>query len=382
MKNVVVFVLFLAHATVCGQSAAVKEADSLFALGHYAKAINSYAGLGTSKAGLQMARAYTAMGHTGKAIAQYGALVEADSTLPLARFELAKLLFKTHRHEEALGHFQYLAKAWADNPENHFFVGEAQRKLGRMETAQEAYASALEQDSTHLRSLFRLARHHTGKGETSQALTYIERGLAFYEDDVGLVNLKALVLYNYDRYQEAIPWFEKVLALGEEKAFVYEKLAHSHYKAWEFEKAKKRYLELLEIDDSDAHHHYALAEVYRKNKQVDSAHLWVRKGMQLQRPLLAKGHMALSVLARENDDLEQALAHLRSAVKETPEDGMLFFRLCMLIDRHYDDPQMKLDHFEKYMDKFGGQMPYFRQMAQKRITALKEQIHSARPPGG
>ena len=74
-------------------------------------------------------------------------------------------------------------------------------------------------DSTHLRSLFQLAKYYTVKQERDNALKYIEKGLQFYETDVALINLKALVLFNDYQYNNAIPWFEKLLELGEDKDY-------------------------------------------------------------------------------------------------------------------------------------------------------------------
>jgi tetratricopeptide (TPR) repeat protein len=236
----------------------------------------------------------------------------------------------------------------------------------------------VEIDSTHLRSLFQLGKYFTIKQERDNALRYVDAGLEFYERDVSLVNLKALIYYNDDRFEKAIPWLEKVLALGEHKEYVYEKLAHSYYKDWKFESAKETYAELLKFNDSNSDYYYALAETYRKNKQIDSAVFFVRKGMDIQRSVLAKGFMALSVLARGKDDLKLALDYLQLAVKEDPNDGMLYFRLCTLIDRYYKDPDLKLQHFESYIARFGTEVSYFSVMVKKRISELKEEIHYAK----
>ena len=358
-----------------GQSATITEADSLYATGNYFKAINTYATLGTVNAGIQIARAYNAIGNYDKAIVQYQVVLEKDSEQQLAQFELGKLLLKTDAFDEARKRFQYLISVATDNPEYHYYLGEAYRKLDQPSSSLVSYKNAVEKDSTHLRSLFQLGKYFTIKGEKNQALQYINQGLNFYENDVALINLKALVYYNDGRFSDAIPWLEKVLALGEQKEYVYEKLAHSYYKEWEFEKAKKAYTELLKFNETNSDYYYALAETYRKNKQLDSATLFVKKGMSIQRPVLAKGFMALSGLAREKDDLKKALEYLQLAVHEDPQDGMLYFRLCSLIDRYYEDPALKLKHYTLYMDRFGAEVPFFSETAKKRISELKEQIH-------
>ncbi|MFD0796370.1 tetratricopeptide repeat protein [Maribacter chungangensis] len=363
-----------------GQSVSIIEADSLYATGNYTKAINAYATLGTLRAGIQIARAYSAIGNMDKAIAQYQAVLEGDAKQQLAHFELGKLFLKSKAYDEARKSFQFLVSTAGDNPEYHYYLGEAYRNLEQAGSSLVSYKNAVAKDSTHLRSLFQLGKYFTVKREKNQALHYIDQGLRFYENDVAMVNLKALVLYNDGRYADAIPWLEKVLALGEQKEYVYEKLAHSYYKEWEFEKAKSAYRELLKFNDTHSDYYYALAETYRKNKQLDSATILVKKGMDIQRPVLAKGFMALSGLAREKEDLKMALEYLQLAVAEDPNDGMLYFRLCTLIDRFYKDPVIKLEYYERYVKRFGAEVPFFSGTAKKRISELKEQIHYAKEP--
>lgn len=375
MRSFLVIILVLTTIRLISQEGNMVFADSLYKTGNYAKAVNMYATLGSTNAGIQIARAYNAMGNYDKAIAQYQIVLEEDSQQQLAHFELGKLLLKSKTYDEARKRFQFLVSVAGDNPEYHYYLGEAYRQLDQSSGSLVSYKKAIEKDSTHLRSLFQLGKYFTIKGEKNQALQYIDQGLEFYKNDVALINLKALVYYNDGRFSEAIPWLEKVLELGEKKEFVYEKLAHSYYKEWEFEKAKAAYGELLKFNDTNSDYYYALAETYRKNKQVDSAELFVKKGMEIQRPILAKGYMALSGLAREKDDLQLALEYLRLAVTEDPNDGMLYFRLCSLVDRYYEDPAMKLKHYTHYMKRFGTEVPFFSETAKKRISELKEQIH-------
>lgn len=358
-----------------GQSVSITEADSLYATGNYTQAISAYATLGTVSAGIQIARSYNAIGNFDQAISQYQVVLEKDAKQQLAQFELGKLLLKSKQYDDARKTFQYLVSNASDNPEYHYYLGEAHRNLEQPSSSLVSYKNAVQKDSTHLRSLFQLGKYFTIKGDKNDALNYIDQGLLFYENDVALVNLKGLVYYNDARYSDAIPWLEKVLLLGEQKEYVYEKLAYSYYKEWEFEKAKAAYVELLKFNDTNADYYYALAETYRKNKQVDSAIVFVKKGMDIQRPVLAKGFMALSGLARQKEDLKSALEYLQLAVAEDPNDSMLYFRLCSLIDRYYKDSNMKLEHYELYLERFGEKVPFFSETAKKRISELKEQIH-------
>lgn len=167
---------------------------------------------------MQIARAYTAKGNVEKAIAEYGALLQLDTSMQIPQFELGKLLLKHKDAQTARIQFSRLVDMGPDNPEYHYYLAEAHRQTDQPSSSLVSYKNALEQDSTHLKSLFQLGKYFTIKRETQQALHYVDKGLQYVENDVALVNLKALIYYNNNQFGAAIPWFERVLALGEHKA--------------------------------------------------------------------------------------------------------------------------------------------------------------------
>jgi len=353
-------------------------ADSLFTLGNYAKAINYYAEAGGDTSSLQIARAYNAIGNYEKAIAQYESLVEKHPEWQIARFELGKLLLKAKAYDEARKLFSQLTGSGNDNPEYQYYLGQAFQELEQSASALIAYKAAVELDSTHLRSLFQLGKYFTIKLERNQALKYVDAGLRFYESDVSLINLKALIYYNDNQYQAAIPWFERLLELGETKPYVYEKLAYSYYKNWEFEKAKATYRTLIGIDDQNSDTYFGMASVLFRNKQLDSAEIYINKAMNVQRPVLAEGYSRLAGLARDRKDIKSVLDYYKLAYKQTPSDEMLYFNICTTADQYYKDPKTKLDYYENFIKKFGTKRPYASEMAARRVKELKEEIHFAK----
>ena len=335
MKKLPILIVLLSIVKAGAQPSALTIADSLYATGNYSKAINFYAKEGTANASLQIARAYTAIGNFEKAIVQYKSVVAQNPEMQIANFELGKLLIKVKDCNGARKCFSKLVTVEKDNPEYHYYLAEAFRELGQPSSGLVAYKKAVDRDSTHLRSLFQLAKYFIIKKEVGQALHYIEKGLRFYPDDVSLVNLKALALFNDSAYEKAIPWFEKVLALGETKEYVYEKPAYCYYKEWEFEKAKENYRAMLEIDDTNSNTYFKLAETYRKNRQLDSAEVFIKKGIDVQKPIFAKGYSLLGGLARERNDLKCALKYYKLAHKKDSGDAMGYFQIRTTVDQYY-----------------------------------------------
>lgn len=376
-KILIVLILFIAK--VEAQSSASVIADSLYATGNYAKAINYYSEEGSANASLQIARAYNAISNYEKAITQYKSVVEKNPDFQIATFELGKLLIKMEDYDEARKLFSKLAGMGKDNPEYHYYLGEVYRELEQPASSLISYKRAIENDSVHLRSLFQLGKYFVVKQEKNEALFYIDKGLEFYPEDVAMINLKALALFNDNTYEKAIPWFEKVLALGETKEYVYEKLAYCYYKEWDFEKAKANYMKMLEIDDSNSDTYFKLAEAYRKNKQLDSAEINIREAMNIQKPIFAQGYSLLGSMARDRNDFKAALKYYELAHTEDPEDPIGYYQICTLVDRLNKDPKLKLGFYEKYIEKYGKNKSrhasYYTKMVTERISQLKQEIH-------
>lgn len=366
--------LFKAEA----QSSALVIADSLYTIGDYSNAINEYSKVGRLSAALQIARSYNAVGNFEKAITQYQYVVEEDVANQLAQFELGKLLLKVNRFEDAKSVFTNLSNLNTTNPEFQFYFGEVNRHLDATDASLKQYKKAIDLDSTHLRSLFQLAKHYTIKQERDNALKYILQGLDYYENDVSLINLHALVLFNDFQFEKAIPLFERVLELGENKDYVYEKLGICYNRNWEFKKAKEAYAILLKRDDTNSQTYFDLASVYQKENKLDSAKIYINKAMEVQKPIFANGYSQLAYIAREQKDFKTAFKFFKMAHQEDTFDARIYYNMATTYDQFGADLQKKLTYYENFLKDYPKEHPYYYETAEKRISELKSEIHFAK----
>ena len=375
MKKVYVAFLICIVLKVEAQSSALGLADSLYATGNYVNAINYYAKEGSKKASLQIARAYKSIGNYDKAIAQYENLISKTSDFQIARFELGKLYLKTKRFDESRQLFTGLAQDDSNNPEYLYYQGESFRELEQFASSVVSYKKAIAIDSTHLKSIFQLGKHFVVKQEPNEALKYLNTGLLFYQNDVSLINLKALALFNNNEYLKALPFFERLLELGEHKPHVYGKLAHCYFKEWEFDKAKSTYHQLIQMDDGNPDPYFNLAHVFLKNREIDSAKFYINKSIEVQKPSFHREYRSLAGIAREQDDLNTAFDYYKLAYKEDSADYLAYYQVCTMADQLYKDPKLKLEYYNNFIKKFGKGKPYVSEMVSKRISELKEELH-------
>ena len=200
-------------------------------------------------------------------------------------------------------------------------------------------------------------------------------GLHFYANDVSLINLKALALFNNNEYQKGLPFFERLLQLGEHKRHIYEKLAYSYFKEWEFVKAKKKYHQLINMDDTEPDPYFNLGQVFLKNKEIDSARFYIKKSIAVQRLSFNREYRSLASIAREQEDLKAAFEYYKLAFEADTSDFMSYYQMCTMADQLYKNPKLKLQYYENFIKKFGNGKPYFSEVVLKRIAELKQEVH-------
>tara|TARA_R110000868_G_scaffold9349_7_gene46791 strand:+ start:3190 stop:4332 length:1143 start_codon:yes stop_codon:yes gene_type:complete len=373
------FILFCIVTLKSGaQSSALAIADSLYRIGDYTKAINVYAKVNTPNANLQIARAYNVVRNYDKAMLQYEALVERDPKAQLARFELGKIYAKTRKSVKAQQLFEVLVSEYPNNPEYFYYLGSAYADLDSIPKSVQLFKSAIARDSTHLRSIYEVAKYYVSEQELDSVVKYADKGLNFYENDVAIINLKALALYNNDEFKAAIPLFEKMVALGETtKFYIFERLGNAYFKTEDLDNAIGNYKKSLFLDSENARVLFSLGNTFWKQQKLDSATVYIQQSIDVQLVVLDQEYQALGRLASEQKDYKTALKYYKLAHEEDPSNNIYYYQICVIADQYYKDPKVKLKYYEQLLEKYSNQNNYFTNFTERRISELKEEIHFA-----
>lgn len=377
MKLTAILLLLFTLQLGSAQNSFMDRADSLYTLGFYSEAINLYAKVNSQSASVQIARAYNAIGNYNKAILQYSDIITKNGASQIAKFELAKLYLKLKKFENAVDLFSELTLDQTSNPEYDFYMGMAQMGLNNSEIGVRSFKTAFQKDSTHLRSIFQLSKYYLAQNLPDSVLFYVSKGLRLYPDDVSLINLNALALYNDNDFENAIPLFERLIDLGESQPYIIEKLAFSYFKTWKILEAKQTYFLLLTYDQAIREALNGLGNTYWREKKLDSAEYYFKKSIAKQKPDLLNEYIALAQLAREQDKLEMAMNYYKKAYLEDANNSHVYYQICVLADQLFKNPKIKLDYYQNFLEKFGMQRTYYSEFARKRVAELKEEIHFA-----
>jgi len=374
LQHIFTFFLALVYCGAVGQSS-MATADSLYALGNYTKAINTYATIGSEQASLQIARAYNAVKNYEKAIAQYQGILDKNNTLPIAQFELGKLYLKVKRARDSEAIFQQLQDLTSTNPEYGYFLGRSLQMQDKDSSAMIHFKKAVNIDSTHLRSLYQLSKFYVQERLKDSVVKFADLGLDFYSTDVTLLNLKAQAYFNNDQYEKAIPLFEKLLELNEKKVYIYEKLAYAYLESSELKKAKQTYAVALRLVPGKAINLFKLGEVHWRERKLDSAEFYFKEAIAAKKTSNEAEYVSLARLKQKQKKFKQAANYYKLAEQENSRNPRYAYQRCVLLDQYYKEPKAKLKCYQEFKLKIGTREDYFSRFADRRIKELKEEIH-------
>ena len=112
-----------------------------------------------------------------------------------------------------------------------------------------------------------------------------------------------------------------------------------------------------------------------KEEKLDSAKVFIQKGIDVQKPIFAYGYTQLADIGRQEKDMEAALRFYKLAYEEDANDARIFYNICTIVDQLRNDPKEKLDYYGKFLKYYPNEHPYYYESVKKRIRELKEQIH-------
>tara|TARA_R110002049_G_scaffold101379_1_gene245926 strand:- start:16 stop:1044 length:1029 start_codon:yes stop_codon:yes gene_type:complete len=329
----IMFLLILFKAEA--QTSVLNMADSLYINGNYSKAIEQYKTYeNQSEVFDKIAKAYMAIGNYDEAIQNYEASIEANPEDALLKFEYARLLSQTKKYETAAEVFNNLVYIDDKNPNYHYELGLVLEKLNDS-TAINRFNLAYQLDETHQKAIYKIAKYYLQKRKHDTVDVFADKGLESYPKNLELISLKAQNYYWKQDYREAVKWFEKLIGLGESSEFIYEKLSLSYGQHFNYEKALENRLKALKFNPNDATTIYVIGTYYFELNKFDKAEEYISRALKfIDRPLDAE-YAKLATALNHQKKYPEAIAALKKAIEENPENDFTHFRLALTLETYY-----------------------------------------------
>ncbi len=370
IRHIILFFLLILFKTEA-QTSVLNIADSLFQNGNYAKAIAQYQLYDNpSEVYDKIAKAYVAIGNYEEALNHYKSAITSNPEDALITYSYGKLLYKTKKFNESVQMFEKLISVDAYNPNYHYELGLVLEKL-KDSTAFKKFHGAFKLDKFHQKAIFKIAKRHLIKRRHDSVNYYIDIGLKSYKNNVELISLKAQNFYWQHKYNKAAAWFEKLLGLGEQSEFIFEKLSLCYFEMSEYEKAIENRKLALKYNPKNADALYAIGSYHELLKNFEEAEKYITKALTLMDVPLHNEYKTLARVFNQQKKYKEAIEALKKAIKENPQDEFSHFFLAMTLSEYYADYDAKIQAFENYKKKFpNGKIKEF---ADASIQKLKEE---------
>ncbi|RSK41868.1 tetratricopeptide repeat protein [Mangrovimonas spongiae] len=352
------------------QTSALSVADSLYAHGKYSQAITVYKSDTLNPAtNLKIAKSYEAIGNYDKALKYYQKGLTKHNLL--SRFNYVKLLFKTKQYTLAKSQLEALIALDSVNPNYHYQLGVILEATNDT-TAINKYQTAYKLDSTHQKAIYKIARELVKTRQFDKANKVIDEGLMEYANNISLISLKAQNLYYKEYYEQAQQWFHKLLDLGEQSEFIYEKLSLCYAKNFHYKEAITYRQKTLKYNPQNANAMFVIGSYYEQLQDYENAKKYIEQALLIKDQPLDFEYQKLAMVYNRLKKYDKAIDAYKKAIKEDPDRVDIHFFMLLSKERYYADIDAKIKLYEDFIKRFPNEKNFVR-IANRRLQELKEE---------
>jgi tetratricopeptide (TPR) repeat protein len=261
------------------------------------------------------------VGRIAEAVECYRVLLRSNPGLAEVHSNLGHALWQLGRPEESALSCQRALQLNPRLAEAHSNLGNALLALGRPQEAEASYRQALAHKPGLLQAhinLAQLLRHQSRLQEAADCYArLLQLNPRIVEARVGLAH----ALVDMGRLSEALTSFQKALEFNPRLADAHNGLGNALVDLGRAEEAEASYRRALALQPESAEVHSNLAKALLEMDRVEESVACARRAVQLS-PQLAEAHENLAN-ALLNVNLEEAVAHYRTALRARPDDAEL-----------------------------------------------------------
>lgn len=379
LKKISFFVLFAIAGSLMAQQGSNYIADSLYAVGNYAEAIEQLKAVDpvSEAVHLKLAKSFQTYGNFNDAEKHYELVLKENPERILTTLDYAKLLLKTGKFKKADSLFSVLTNTYPKNANFLYLQGVVKEKQ-EDSTALEYFKEVIQIESTHQEALYKLAKRELQQSQYNMAINYSLIGLEHNPENSSLLSILAQGYSRQQKHKLAIPPFEKLLALGQGNEFVHSRLAYSYYQQAEMENAIVQYKLALEFEDRNSDTHYNLGKIYAITGDLERSEIHLLMAVLIKKQSVDAEFLSLGLTYKLKKDHKKALEYFNEALEENPDNERALYERAVAADNYFKDLQTKIDYYRAYLNQYekngNKDMAY---LAQTRLSDLKKEQHLA-----
>ncbi|MBT4496455.1 MAG: tetratricopeptide repeat protein [Gemmatimonadetes bacterium] len=351
---------------------------SLASQGRYNGAMRAYQD--AIRRGERSTQVYTLLGHVYQALghrrenllsaeASYRAALESDPDQPEVLFQLARVLVRLERPQEAMGLSQQALRLAPEDIGIRVEQSALWKKLGQRQSARGVLAQGLTLETDEVAVLhLELGRLLWEEGANDRALDQFQRALA---RDASLGYAYRYMGSIYSRRGQLDKALEVYLRLEErwpDDAAVKVSIGILYSQQGDMAAAEKMFKEALALGGSGGDAAVKLGGLYVHQRRYAEGIKAYKSGLE-RFPNNGELHASLGDVSRHLGMLSAALDAGREAVRLEPEKALWHFHLAATYERL--DPEMARKTWERYIELAAGE-----KMEAQRLTMARNRLRA------
>lgn len=387
MKKIYLLILVCISIKVEAQTSTFSYVDSLIANGRYQKALTklksftdhkdiSYYKIGNIYASIDdyknasnyykkslqfkesttvrkaLARSYQKTGRFKKAINTYDQLQQKDSSNLFIKYQLAKLYFVTNDLSNATKVFNELSKKDVNNPNYYYQLGLIGARKLNGNLMLDNFLKAYRVDSTHIKSVYQLAKTFAQLRRRDSARLFTNKGLELDSLHVNLNKLKINSLFRIKEYNQAINRLNILDTIVPNDIYVNKMLGRSYFNIDSLNLAEKHFKIARKLDKEDFKIDLYLGHIYKLKKEYRKSSFNYFMATSKGKKERSEEYYSIGMLYVETKKPKLALRMFDLALKENRNKYKAFYQKALTSDSFYKDKNIAYELYDEYILRF------------------------------
>jgi tetratricopeptide (TPR) repeat protein len=334
------------------------------AISYYNKALSLQ---NSERIAIALSKVYERNAYYRKAIALIENIVKKNKSNLLLKYRLGKLYQKTYQNNKALDVFYALREQDPKNPNYDYQIG---RTLDDVNLKINTFLSAYRKDHKHIKSIIKLAHYYKLIDFKDSSAIFTRKGLKLNPYHPKLLQNEVLNLAGKSKYKAALQLLERMDSILPKNVFVAQSKGWIYLQQKKYDKAEKYLKKAIGIDKNTLSSYYYLGEAYRLQNKDKLALRVYQIGIQKAKPDLTKEYYAIASIYKRQKKYRKAIEYFSKSYNNSLKNHKALFEQANLSDIYYKNPDIALELFKKYIERFAEKDAIKTSHAQKRIAQI------------
>ncbi len=320
---------------------------------------------------------------------QFIEILEQDSTNKLAKIELANIVMENKKYTGAIELYSDLLKS--DSSNSYFLtkIAYAYWKTRNISKAIKHYNDALEINPFDPVASTQLSKFYFESELFAEARSVLEEAIVGNTSNAAMSKMLAETLFKLKKYEAAVVYYTKSLALGDSSAGLFQRLGFSYY--FIAAAGTKRDSDIFRQKMNEALD--ALNNSYKYDRQnplttlylgichkdlnnLEQAKFYFEQTLNLIFPdYIADVYTHLGATNELLNNLPSAISSYLEAYSYDPSNKVLLFYLGSAMDRYYADRVTPAIYYNKFLNEDTTGNTLLIEYAKERLEKLAEELH-------